>query len=128
MASRIKLNTLQEKVEYIVLKLGGKPDEEIEENKQSIDEFERTFALVNKQLHMCKEKLEERQTKIEQFGYKSSERVVLDESIKNIFTESDRQIAHLRAVFKTYQDKNKNKVDRKELENREKSITLLRKN
>lgn len=60
MASRIKLNTLQEKVEYIVLKLGGKPDEEIEENKQSIDEFERTFALVNKQLHMCKEKLEER--------------------------------------------------------------------
>ena len=33
--SKVILNTLQSKVEYMVLSLGGKPDEEKEENKKN---------------------------------------------------------------------------------------------
>jgi len=35
MSSRITIDTLQSKVEYMVLSLGGKPDEEKEENKKN---------------------------------------------------------------------------------------------
>jgi hypothetical protein len=91
--SRIKINTLQTKVEYIVLSLGGKPDSDgkcspstssllfltdvslVEENRRNLDEFEMAATNVKGLLNQCKERLKERTEKITLFGYQSKERI-----------------------------------------------------
>jgi hypothetical protein len=39
---RIKLATLQSKIECMVIKLGGPPDEDVEENNRLLEAFETT--------------------------------------------------------------------------------------
>jgi len=44
--SRIKINTLQSKVEYIILSLGGKPDQDVEENNYLLEQFKQTSDIM----------------------------------------------------------------------------------
>ena len=44
--ARIKIDTLQTKIEFIVLSLGGKPDEDMEENQKNEDMFESIAQLL----------------------------------------------------------------------------------
>ena len=75
-----------------------------------------------------KDKLKERKELIENKQFQSKERIVLDEAIKLQFDSADEALIVLRKVFKEYQNKNKRKVEPKEIEDRSKNIDLLRKN
>ncbi len=44
--SRITIDTLSSKVEYIVLSLGGKPDGDLEQNKRNQEEFDQLTAVI----------------------------------------------------------------------------------
>lgn len=66
--SRIKISTLQSKVEYIILALGGKPDQDVEDNKRNLDEFEYASQSIKTALNTCKDRLKERTEKIALFG------------------------------------------------------------
>ena len=63
-----------------------------------------------------KDKLQERVDHISQKGYQSKERILLDEDLKAKFDVCEADLKDLRAVFKTYQDKNKRKLEQFELE------------
>eukprot|EP00347_Sterkiella_histriomuscorum_P002197 403369092 len=126
--SRIKILTLQSKVEYIILSLGGKPDQDAEENKKNLDEFEYTSISIKNNLNTCKDRLKERTERISLYGYYSKERIELDEEIKKLFIACEEEHSYLRQVFKRYQEKNKRTITKKELENRAKNIDLLRRN
>ena len=67
--SRLKLQTLQAKVEFIILSLGGKPDQDTQENRRNLSEFEMTSVSIKETLNVCKDRLKERQEKIKLFGY-----------------------------------------------------------
>lgn len=128
MSSRITIDTLQSKIEFVVLSLGGKPDEEKEENKRNMDQFDSISAILKLKMKECKDKLKERSSLIENVGFQSKERILLDEEIKQIFDAGEHALREIRAVFKIYQNKNKRKVEQIELENRSRNIDLLRKN
>jgi hypothetical protein len=85
MSQRIKIGTLQTKIEFMVLSLGGKPDADKEENKFYEKEFEDTSKKIKDDLKICREKLAERSEKIALYGYQSKERVLLDEEIRDLF-------------------------------------------
>ena len=58
--SRIAIETLQAKVEFIIISLGGKPDEELEENKKNQDQFDNLSTDLKLKMKECKNKLVER--------------------------------------------------------------------
>ena len=126
--SRLKLTTLQAKVEFIILSLGGKPDSDTQENKKNLSEFELATTSIKDILNTCKLMLKERQDKIKLFGYQSRERILLDEELKGKFKQAEEELLYLREIFKRYQEKNKRKISQKEIEARSKNIDLLRKN
>ena len=76
----------------------------------------------------CKEKLKKRSELIEEKGFNTNERILLDEEIKGIFDNGEALLRSIRQVFKEYQNLNKRKVEQIELENRSRNIDLLRKN
>ena len=53
---------------------------------------------------------------------------MLDEEIKGMFDICEADLRDLRSVFKSYQEKNKRKLEQFELIQRTKNIDLLRKN
>ena len=128
MSSRIAIDTLQAKLEFIVMSLGGRPDEEKEEMKRNQEEFDNISTLLKECMSNTKSKLKERQEIIKDGGFQSKERVLLDEKVKNMFAEAEDCLKSLRAIFKEYQNKNKRKVEQDELVARSKKIELLRKN
>jgi hypothetical protein len=67
--SRITIDTLQSKIEFIILSLGGKPDSEFEENKKNQDEFENISSMLKEKMNSCKSKLKERNELIAMFGF-----------------------------------------------------------
>ena len=85
MSQRIKVETLQSKIEFMILALGGKPDADVAENKRYLKEIEETSASIKNDLQLSKTKLSERNEIISLVGYQSKDRVVLDEEIKSIF-------------------------------------------
>jgi len=60
MAQRIKISTLQSKIEFMILALGGKPDEDVAENKFYLKEFEDYAKAIKSNLSQCRERLAER--------------------------------------------------------------------
>lgn len=44
--SRITIDTLSTKVEFIVLSLGGRPDGDLEQNKKNQEEFDQITAVI----------------------------------------------------------------------------------
>lgn len=110
MSQRIKIATLQTKIEFMILSLGGKPDADKAENKFYEGEFENTAKTIKENLKACREKLAERSEKIALFGYQSKERILLDEEIKDIFGACEQGLSYLRDVFKRYQKKNGRKL------------------
>ena len=128
MSQRIKIATLQTKIEFMILSLGGKPDADKAENKFYEGEFENTAKTIKENLKACREKLAERSEKIALFGYQSKERILLDEEIKDMFGACEQGLSYLRDVFKRYQKKNGRKLPQFEIEARSKNIDLLRKN
>lgn len=67
--SRITIDTLQSKVEFIILSLGGKPDSDFEENKKNQDEFDNVSGMLKEKMNDCKTKLKERNELIAMFGF-----------------------------------------------------------
>lgn len=67
--SRIKITTLQSKVDFIILALGGTPDSDASEAKRNVNEFELTAGSIKELLSTCRERLKERTEKIKLFGY-----------------------------------------------------------
>jgi len=63
-----------------------------------------------------------------QHSQKSQERVIVEEKIKEVFSECETLLQYLRDIFQRYQQKNKRKIPEKEIKNRSKNIDLLRKN
>ena len=55
--SRITINTLLSKTEFIVLSLGGKPDEDKEEDKKNQDQFDKISDLIKSRMKIAKEKI-----------------------------------------------------------------------
>ena len=58
--SRIKIQTLQSKVEFIILALGGKPDADKVENSRYLAEFDGVSTEVKQELQKCRALLGER--------------------------------------------------------------------
>lgn len=63
--SRIKINTLQSKIEFIILSLGGKPDHDVEENRQSVNYFEKVSKRIQEDLTTAADMLSKRQNLID---------------------------------------------------------------
>lgn len=57
MASRLKINTLATKIEFIILSLGGKPDPDIAENNYLINKQESIGKDMKGELKTAREKL-----------------------------------------------------------------------
>lgn len=102
MSQRIKIATLQTKIEFMILSLGGKPDADKAENEFYEGEFEKTAKTIKENLKECRVKLAERGEKITLFGYQSKERILLDEEIKDMFGACEQGLSYLRDVFKRY--------------------------
>jgi len=82
MTSKIKVETLTSKIEFMVLALGGKPDADVAENKKYLSELETTQQSIKTDMNLAKTKLSERNETIALVGFQSKDRVVLDEDIK----------------------------------------------
>jgi hypothetical protein len=82
MTSKIKVETLTSKIEFMVLALGGKPDADVAENKNYLKELETTQQSIKTDMNLAKTKLSERNETIALVGFQSKDRVVLDEDIK----------------------------------------------
>lgn len=82
MTSKIKVETLTSKIEFMVLALGGKPDADVAENKNYLKELETTQQSIKTDMNLAKTKLSERNETIALVGFQSKDRVVLDEEIK----------------------------------------------
>ena len=91
MSQRIKIATLQTKIEFMILSLGGKPDADKIENLFYETEFENTSKMIKDNLKECRNKIEDRSKKIKDtnIGYQSKERVLLDEEIRDIFEQCE---------------------------------------
>ena len=123
MSQRIKLETLKRKIEHMIQAMDGPPDYEEQENQRLLDELESTSKSIKDELKECKEKLIERLS----VNANSNDRVVIDEDIRASFASCESQLAHLRMIFKEYQNRNKLKIPPEELKARTKNIDLLRK-
>jgi hypothetical protein len=60
MSDQVKINTLQTKIEYMILALGGKPDEDQVENKYLLNQFEQTRSEIKSELQKAHGLLKER--------------------------------------------------------------------
>ena len=60
MSTEVKIKTLQGKIEYIILKLGGEEDQDALQNKDLLQQFEETNKEIKNQLKEAHEKLKER--------------------------------------------------------------------
>jgi hypothetical protein len=76
----------------MILALGGKPDADVLENKNYLQQIESTSASIKTEMQMAKLKLGERNEIISLVGYQSKDRVVLDEEIKSIFESCEYQL------------------------------------
>jgi hypothetical protein len=113
----------------MVIKLGGPPDEDVEENNRLIDAFETTAQAIKDSLTTCKDTLKIYIGKSHDTVWlQSNDRTRLDEDIKAQFSTTEAQLAHLRNVFKKYQKKNRKVLSQEELSGRSEQIDLLRKN
>ena len=119
LAQKIKLATLHSKIECMVIKLGGPPDEDVEENNRLIDAFETTAQAIKDSLTTCKDTLKIYIGKSHDTVWlQSNDRTRLDEDIKAQFSTTEAQLAHLRNVFKKYQKKNRKVLSQEELSGR----------
>ena len=113
----------------MIIKLGGPPDEDVEENNRLLDAFEKTSKGVKENLNECKDMLKIYINKSHDSGWLSSnDRAKLDEDIKSTFKATEAQIAFLSNVLKKYQKKNRQVLKREHFEGFSKQIDLLRKN
>ena len=67
--SRITISTLQSKVEYMVISLGGPPDQEREINKRNEAEFDTISTNLKAEMKTCQTKLEDRTNIIQEFKF-----------------------------------------------------------
>jgi hypothetical protein len=67
--SRITIDTLLTKTEFIVLSLGGKPDEDKEEDKKNQDKFDKVSDLIKTRMKVAKEKIQDRNNVIADKGF-----------------------------------------------------------
>ena len=63
--SKVILDTLQSKVEFMVLGLGGKPDQEKQEDQRNQDQFDKITVIIKDKMKEIKDKLKERKELIE---------------------------------------------------------------
>ena len=75
-----------------------------------------------------KNKLKERKELIDSGNYQGKDIIILDESIKQLFENSEEGLKALRKVFKDFQKKNARKVEAEEIKARSENVDLLRKN
>lgn len=103
----------------MVIKLGGPPDEDVEENNRLMEAFETTAQAIKDSLTTCKDTLKVYIGKSNDGVWlQSADRTRLDEDIKSQFATTEAQLAHLRNVFKKYQKKNRKVLTQDELEGR----------
>jgi hypothetical protein len=92
----------------MIIKLGGPPDEDVEENNRLIEAFETTAQAIKDSLTSCKDTLKIYISKShDNVWLQSADRTRLDEDIKGQFQKTEELLAHLRNVFKKYQKKNR---------------------
>jgi hypothetical protein len=89
MSDKVKILTLSTKIEFMVLALGGKPDEEKIINENYVKQLTETGKEIKTELGKAAKLLGDRNETIACFGYNSKERVVIDEDIKGIFNSSE---------------------------------------
>jgi hypothetical protein len=92
----------------MIIKLGGPPDEDEEENNRLLNSFEKTAQGIKDNLTECKDMLKIYISKShDSLWLQSNDRTRLDEDLKTTFTATEEQLAFLRNVFKKYQKKNR---------------------
>ena len=113
----------------MIIKLGGPPDSDVEENNRLLESFETTIKAIKDNLTNCKDMLKTYISKSHDTAWLSgNDRIRLDEDIKGMFNATEEQLQFLRSVFKKYQKKNKKILTQEELTHRSEQIDLLRKN
>jgi hypothetical protein len=60
MSHKVKISTMQTKIEFMILSLGGKPDEDQLENNHLLSQFEQTRSEIKKELKQAHGLLMER--------------------------------------------------------------------
>jgi len=87
----------------MIIKLGGPPDSDIEENNRLLESFETTIKAIKDNLTQGKDMLKTYINKSHDTAWLGgNDRIRLDEDIKSLFTATEEQLQFLRSVFKKY--------------------------
>ena len=122
-----KIDTLEKKLTYMYVRLGG---EDLENGKdvgnglKNLDEYQNQVLETRQAIKSIRKMLDDRKQNIKIHGYQSKDRIIADQRIKQSINECKEDIKTIEIIVK----KKAAKYSEQDLQNRQNTITLLKKN
>ena len=122
-----KIDTLEKKLTYMYVRLGG---EDLEKGKdvgnglKNLDEYQNQVLETRQAIKSIRKMLDDRKQNIKIHGYQSKDRIIADQRIKQSINECKEDIKTIEIIVK----KKAAKYSEQDLQNRQNTITLLKKN
>ncbi|CAI2376661.1 unnamed protein product [Moneuplotes crassus] len=121
-----KIDTMDKKLEYMYVRLGGEDLENGKELKglKNLDQYQGMVIGIKNKINRIKEDIEKRKENIKIHGYQNKDRIVADLRIRKSIDEAEEEINTVEILVK----KKAASYSKEDLNNRNKTIGLLRKN
>lgn len=121
-----KIDTLEKKLDYMYMRLGG---EDLEKGKEidglkNLDEYQQQVLDTRSRIKTIRKMIDERNQNIKIHGYQSKDRIIADQKIKKSIEDWEEDIQTIEIIVK----KKAAKYSEQDLNNRKKTVVLLRKN
>ena len=107
---RRHLITITDKLEFMIIALGGQPDQTIQEGLLNMAKYEKISELIRINMRKINESISELRDVIKVQGYQNKDRILLDAKIKETFKESEDYMQELKKSFTKYIQSNRFKL------------------
>lgn len=97
---RRHLITISEKLEFMIVSLGGQPDQTAQESMRSLNEYQKKIEAILYNIKQLQIVLKEREDVIKVYGFSHKDRIMKDNSFKTTKEEAEQQLNELKEVFK----------------------------
>lgn len=121
-----KIDTMEKKLEYMYVRLGGDDLEAGEDfaGLKNLDEYQQQILMSRNKIKIIREDLDKRKENIKIHGYQTKDRIMADQKIRRAIEECEEDLKTIEVMVK----KKAAKYSPEDLKNRNKTIELLRKN